>query len=54
MPPSYNRGLILVRLISPNFNYSSSKASLGNGLVRILAVISLVGTYLRLISLVLI
>jgi hypothetical protein len=43
-----------VRLISPSFDYSSSKAGLGSGLVRISAVISLIGTCLRLISLVLI
>ena len=54
MPSPYSRGSMLVRLISPNFDYSSSKAGLGSSLVRILAIISPVGIYLRLISLVLI
>jgi hypothetical protein len=43
-----------VRLIIPSFKYSNSKADLANSLVRILAVISYIGIYLSLISLVLI
>ena len=54
MPSSYNQDSMLVRLISPNFDYSSSKAGLRSGLVRISAVISPVEMYLRSISLVLI
>jgi len=54
MPPSYSRDSILVRLISPNFDYSNLKAGLESGLVRILAIIFLIEIYLKLIFLILI
>jgi len=43
-----------VRLIILSFKYSSLKAGLAKGLVRILVIISIIGMYLSLISLVLI
>jgi hypothetical protein len=45
---------MLVRLIIPSFERSSLKAGLASSLVRISAVISIVGIYLSLISMVLI
>ena len=41
-----------MRLIILSFERSSLKAGLASGLVRILAVISIVGIYLRIIALI--
>jgi hypothetical protein len=54
MPLPYSRGSTLVRLIILSFKYSSSKVGLASSLVRILAIISIIGIYLSLISIVLI